>query len=297
MIATLANEEFQSLYEIDINNVTGYAEQKDAIFSRYRTLAEILGVLLVKRAQRQKLNVMIETSGRDIAMYDYVNHCFPAETYNKLVVHFVINDISFAERSVDLRMLKEMKNGKIALLALQKQQQQQQVFRGTPKTSTGSSGTGTMIDADTAATGTSTNGDDSVDGTNGRVTAAVRELIRVNAGGPYGSQVLKGVQADSQRVWTQVCAEPQDSDNNNNNGSHDNDINKRDHNCDSSSTVNNSVSQGWFKACLSVTANAEDSNLPWTVQALPYAAMSAGIDGVSASNASASSVFSFEWLN
>ena len=41
---------------------------QDAIFARHRTLAEIIGVLLVRAAQRKQMNVMVETSGRDIAM-------------------------------------------------------------------------------------------------------------------------------------------------------------------------------------------------------------------------------------
>jgi hypothetical protein len=43
---------------------------------RYRTTAEALGILLVKEAQRQRLNVMLETSGRDIGSFAYVDFLF-----------------------------------------------------------------------------------------------------------------------------------------------------------------------------------------------------------------------------
>jgi hypothetical protein len=48
-------------------------------------------------------------------MFDYVNYCFPSSDYNKLLIYFTINDISFAEKSVDTRMQYEMKAGKAAL--------------------------------------------------------------------------------------------------------------------------------------------------------------------------------------
>jgi len=32
----------------------------------------------------------------------------------------------------------------------------------------------------------------------------VRKVIDVNAGGPYGSAVLRGVQFDSERVWGEI---------------------------------------------------------------------------------------------
>ena len=48
-------------------------------------------------------------------MFDYIDHCFPSDTHHKLVVHFRINDIGFAERSVDARMIGEMAAGRKAL--------------------------------------------------------------------------------------------------------------------------------------------------------------------------------------
>lgn len=64
MLATLAVEEFRELYEVE--DVAPYAEIKQAIFARYRTAAEVLGVLLVKASQSKRMNLMVETSGRDI---------------------------------------------------------------------------------------------------------------------------------------------------------------------------------------------------------------------------------------
>ena len=48
-------------------------------------------------------------------MFEYIDFCFPSTEYNKLLVHFTINDIKFAEKSVDTRMLYEMKKGKSCL--------------------------------------------------------------------------------------------------------------------------------------------------------------------------------------
>lgn len=206
MITTLAHRAFAKLYtEYDSTvqaEIDAYAKAKDAIFQRYRKLAESLGVLLCKSAQRHGLNVIVETSGRDVAMFNYIDRFFAdhddhdvdfadnnekqhsdnndddensknnttppscigglpsskKETkrrrrrgYRKLAVHFGINDITFAERSVDRRMVLEMEEGKAAVAS----------------------------------------GD-------------VRAIIRANAGGPYGSAVLKGVQRDSDAVWKSI---------------------------------------------------------------------------------------------
>ena len=37
----------------------------------------MLGVLLLKGAKRQRMNLMVETSGRDIAMFRYIDHFLP----------------------------------------------------------------------------------------------------------------------------------------------------------------------------------------------------------------------------
>lgn len=156
MVATVANNEFRKLYEVE-DDVGLYATLKDAIFARYRTLGELVGALLVKEARKQRMNVLVETSGRDIAMFHYIDHFFPAAEYNKLVVHFTINDISFAERSVDSRMKGEMKAGTAAL-----------------RSSLTAHG------------------------------ARAAQTINANAGGPYGSAQLKGVQAASDKVWQSI---------------------------------------------------------------------------------------------
>ena len=233
MIATMALEQFRTLYEIggaqnagpnasadtgddvDADTVALYATFKEAIFARYRTVAEILGVLLVKACQAKGMNVMVETSGRDVGMYKYIDHLFPevvaaadgtadgtadgaadgaadvsatpSSRYRKLVVNFAINDIGFAERSVDSRMQREIKVGRRAL---------------------------SRADAEPAA------------------------LIRANAGGPYGSAVLAGVQADSRAVWRTI----------------------------SEGSAEGGVGQSWYKAAIAIDA-AESS--PWQARPLP----------------------------
>lgn len=177
MIATVALEQFKALYALgrdlddegcELNDseaaqcIQDYATFKEAIFARYRTMAEVLGVLLVRACAAKRMNVMVETSGRDVGMYAYVDTLFPGEAsgYRKLVINFSINEIGFAERSVDTRMRMEMKVGKAAL-------------------------------SSAAAAGESSGG-------------AGAKIIRANAGGPYGSSVLAGVQADSKSVWQTI---------------------------------------------------------------------------------------------
>lgn len=113
IITTVANEEFRNLYEV--TDVGTYSSLKNSIFKKYRTVAEMCGILLMKSAQTRSMNVMFETSGRSIASFNYVDKFFSDKDYRKLVVHFDINDIEFAKKSVDIRMLREMKNGKNAI--------------------------------------------------------------------------------------------------------------------------------------------------------------------------------------
>ena len=115
MIATVANERFRKLYATD--DVAAYAELKEQLFGRYRKVAEMLGVLLVRAAQRKRMNVMVETSGRDVASFEYVDHLFPDDAYRKLVLHFTINDVAFAEQSVSSRFDGERAAGRAALAA------------------------------------------------------------------------------------------------------------------------------------------------------------------------------------
>ena len=198
MITTLCNEDFSTLYaltcaqlESDESHappkelISKYSNLKASIFSRYRTLSELLGVLLLKGAHEVNINAMCETSGRDVAMFHYIDHFFPSR-YNKLALHFTINDLSHAKKSVDERMVREMMLGRQAL--------------------------------------------DSGD---------VLEVIYSNQGGPYGSEVLEGVQADSDRVWNEIVM----ADNND----------------------ANSVGKDWFKATIQINAH---SDKPWTIQAV-----------------------------
>ena len=76
----------------------------------------IIGMLLIDTARDSSMNVLIESSGRDITMFDYMNYCFPSDHYHRLVVHFTIDDIRFAEKSVDRRMLAEMEAGRRSIL-------------------------------------------------------------------------------------------------------------------------------------------------------------------------------------
>ena len=209
MIATLCNEDFSLLYaltcaqleeEDDDNDndhqhpskelISRYSNLKASIFSRYRTLSELLGVILLKEAQAANINTMCETSGRDVAMFHYIDHFFPSR-YNKLALHFTINDLSHAKKSVDERMVREMRMGKEALES------------------------GDVID-----------------------------LIYSNLGGPYGSEVLEGVQADSDRVWNEI-------------------IMAEDVGEEEEGAV--TVGKDWYKASMQINAHSGKS---WTIQAV-----------------------------
>ena len=85
---------------------------KNGIFARYRGICETLGGLLLEEGRRSKMNLMVETSGKDVGSFDYINYFFPDDDYQKLVVYFNINDLTYAEMSVDRRMKEEMKNGR-----------------------------------------------------------------------------------------------------------------------------------------------------------------------------------------
>jgi hypothetical protein len=139
IIATLCNEQFIQLYTymrdmlVDIPSSTTpssssaivhaptsdiiqlYSNMKAAIFSRYRTISELLGVILLLEAQTIPINCMVETSGRDVAMFHYIDHFFSNNTYHKLALHFTINDLQYAKSSVDQRMIDEIVSGILAL--------------------------------------------------------------------------------------------------------------------------------------------------------------------------------------
>jgi hypothetical protein len=63
----------------------------------------------------------------------------------------------------------------------------------------------------------------------------VFDIIYANAGGPYGSEVLPGVQQDSDRVWNEVVLK------------------------------NDGVGQDWYKATIQINAHPTE---PWTAQAV-----------------------------
>jgi len=193
MICTLTNEEFTKLYSWAASQlptddsipseqlVKDYSDYKAAIFSRYRTLSELLGGLLLREAQKVNINCLMETSGRDVAMFHYVDHFFESSKYNKLALHFTINDLECAKQSVDRRMIQEIQDGVKAVK----------------------------------------NGD-------------VFDIVYANAGGPYGSQVLEGVQKDSDKVWE-------------------------------AEVLSGNVGRDWYKATIAINAHPTK---PWTAQAV-----------------------------
>ncbi len=194
MICTLTNEEFVKLYSWAASQlpddddaipseqlVHDYSDYKAAIFSRYRTLSELLGGLLLREAQKVNINCLMETSGKDVAMFHYVDHFFDNTEYNKLALHFTINDLECAKQSVDRRMIQEIQDGVKAVKS-------ENVFN----------------------------------------------IIYANAGGPYGSQVLEGVQKDSDKVWE-------------------------------SQVLSGNVGNDWYKATIAINAHATE---PWTAQAV-----------------------------
>lgn len=227
MIITIINHNFQKLYAMtalshDFENQHGhekeeksgqdppsaviqkYSNYKAAIFSRYRTLSEILGVLLVRQAKASKMNIMIETSGRDVAMFHYVDSFFPSEEYNKLALHFTINDLSHAESSVDSRMVKEMREG---IQAMQ-------------------------------------SGD-------------VHQVIKANAGGPYGSEVLKSIQRESDAVWDAILLSSEESSSSSKR--------RRTGGSDAADGGGDVVGRDWFKASIQIHARDDGD---WTANAI-----------------------------
>ena len=113
VVATVALTQFEKLYAI--KDVSEYAKAKAAIFARYRTTSEMVGALLVEEASRINANVLVETSGRDVGMFSYIDHFFDDDSYRKLALNFEIDDIAFAEASVDRRMAGEMERGREAV--------------------------------------------------------------------------------------------------------------------------------------------------------------------------------------
>jgi hypothetical protein len=196
MISTICNEEFCKLYTwaasqlqlLDDENavpsdevVQAYSDYKAAIFTRYRTLSELIGALLLKEAQKININCLMETSGKDVAMFHYIDHFFDNSQYNKLALHFTINDLECAQQSVDRRMTEEIQVGAKAVKSQN-----------------------------------------------------ASDIVYANAGGPYGSKVLPGVQRDSEKVWQ-------------------------------NEVLTGAVGSDWFKATIAINAHPTD---PWTAQAV-----------------------------
>jgi hypothetical protein len=109
LIATVGSQDFKALY--NVRDLEEYTAIKDGIFSRYRKMADIFGVVMIEDIKKYKTNVLIETTGQNNGQLVYVDHFFPKEKFNKLFLHFKINDISLAEQTVDDRMLSEMEAG------------------------------------------------------------------------------------------------------------------------------------------------------------------------------------------
>lgn len=187
VIATVCNEEFSRLYKFTTSLeclgaseeiiVQHYSDLKAAIFLRYRTVAELMGIVVLQVVQKKSMNCIMETSGRNKTMFDYVDRLFQGTSYQKLVLHFIINDIEAAQKSVDRRMREEMIAGQRAKLP--------------------------------------------------------DEVVKVNQGGPYGSDVLAAVQSESEDVWKQV--------------------------------ENGVIAKDWLKATIKIEAS---DKAPWTARAL-----------------------------
>ena len=211
MIVTLCNEQFRQLYkfvaqetEITPAVIKKYSDFKAAMFARYRTYSEMLGAFLLSEMRACDknndvgVNCMAETSGKDVAMFHYIDHMFKGAEHHKLAIHFAINEIEHAERSVDERMKKEIDAG-VAL------------YKSRPWPA----------------------GDDA-DSKKERKNIR-KQVIKINQGGPYGSEVLKGVQEAAERVWKTEVIE------------------------------GDKVGQDWFKATISITAH---EHKPWTARAV-----------------------------
>jgi hypothetical protein len=187
VMATACNEEFSRLYKFaksmeamvvsEETSLLRYSDFKAAIFSRYRTVAELLGIVLLQIAQNESKNCIMETSGRNEAMFAYIDRLYQNTKYQKLALHFVVNDIEAAQKTVDRRMRQEMMTGQCARVP--------------------------------------------------------EEVVRVNQGGPYGSDVLPDVQFESENVWKQV--------------------------------ETGAIATDWLKATIYIDANDKE---PWTARAL-----------------------------
>lgn len=109
IMATIANVEFEALYSE--TEIGAYAAKKAVIFGKYRTAAELFGLVFLEAARAERKNVMFETSGRDKGMFEFVDEVYDDDVYQKLVIYFAVDDIEHAMTSVDNRMVEEMALG------------------------------------------------------------------------------------------------------------------------------------------------------------------------------------------
>ena len=175
IMAAIACESFREMYSSpSIGDVLNYCRQKDAVYARYRTLAEMIGIMLVKQAREKGMNIMMETTGKSIASFNYIDCLFPnngsSREYNKLLVHYTIDDIKYAKQSVDRRMVMEMERGFDTIRSMHNVNEEH-----------------------------------------------IRNIISVNCGGPYGSNMLADVLRESDEVMSKVfcpgnCAESEEED-------------------------------------------------------------------------------------
>lgn len=73
------------------------------------------------------------------------------------------------------------------------------------------------------------------DGIRAMEDSDINEIIKANAGGPYGSEVLKGIQSDSDSVWKRIMKGEE------------------------------SVGNDWFKANIKIIADKDND---WTAKAI-----------------------------
>jgi hypothetical protein len=109
LVPTCANQEFKALY--NVQDLEEYTALKDGIFVRYRNIVQCFGIAMIEDVKKYKTNMLIETTGQNPGQLFYVDYFFPKEKFNKLFLHFKINDVSFAEEAVNTRMLSEMEAG------------------------------------------------------------------------------------------------------------------------------------------------------------------------------------------
>jgi hypothetical protein len=198
-------------------------------------------MLLIDTARDNSMNVLIESSGRDITMFDYMNYCFPSDRYHRLVVHFTIDDIRFAENSVDRRMMAEMEAGRRSILDVGENDDDSDDDDSDNDSHDDDDDSGSdnyshddYVDSDNSDVDDDHDDDNYDYNTSGGGGGGVVAQIAANAGGPYGSSQLRSVQSDSDKVASIVFND------------------------------DSTVASGWFKASISITACDQG---PWTIRA------------------------------